>query len=169
MWFYGKWKVSSLTSGRCGGGAEHVADVGGESERILGDWGCSDWATHARASAAPVSDSPPFPLSCSSSVSFLLLPASSGAVAAPTLAPPSPVPFPDCSAAAFSSTVSNGLGAAPLGLCRSHRGAGAGAAGRCIQGPGWMMVSHGWLSRRLELEVAGQRHKMLTCNQPSTA
>lgn len=133
-----------------------------KTEGLLGSCGCSDGATRARASAAPAS--------CTSTaiVSSLLLPVSSGAAAAWILAPPSPAPLPDCLAAAlwgfaFSSTVSNGLGAPTLGLCRSRGGAGGGAAGRCIQGPGWMMVSHGWLSlgaAPLEPELRGQRHKI---------
>lgn len=153
-----------------------MADVEAETERLLGNCGCSDGATCAPASAAPVSCTSPV------TVSSVLLPGSSGAVTAWILAPPPPAPFPDWSAAAFwgfafSSALSNGLGPATLGLCRSRRGAGGGAAGRCIQGPGWMMVSHGWLNLRLaplELERRGQRHRILspsnlTSNHPSTA
>lgn len=150
-----------------------MADVGAETERLLGNSGCSDGATGSCGSDATAS---------AAVASSLLLPGSSAGSSAWILAPPPSAPFPDWFAAAvwgfaFSTTFSNGLGAATLGLCRSRRGAGGGAAGRCIQGPGWMMVFHGWLNLRPappELEVRRQRRKILspanlTSNHPSIA
>lgn len=133
-----------------------MADVEADTERLLGSCGCSAEAPRTSAASAPSTSA--------AIVSSLLLPGSCGAAVARIRAAPPAASFPDCLAAAFwgsasSSTLSNGLGAPALDRRRSRRGAGGGATGRCIQGPGWTMVSHGWLSLRLELELAQQRHK----------
>lgn len=129
-----------------------MAEVEADAEGLLGGCGCSSGAPPTRASAAPVSS--------------LLWPGSSGAAVARILAPPPAASLPDWLAAAFwgsasSSTLSNGLGAPALDRCRSRRGAGGGATGRCIQGPGWMMVSQGWLSLRLEPELPTKEKRFL--------
>lgn len=86
------------------------------------------------------------------------------ASAAPASDPPLPPPaLSDANRSAFWGVApvpafSNGLGAATLGLWRDRReGAGGGAAGSCVQGPGWMMFSHGWFSLTLETLALGLR------------
>lgn len=152
------------------GWGEHWADVSVGTERLLGkSWLCdSDEATAAAAATAasvtPAPDPSAFPVS--STWDEPIWPVSpTGSPEAPARLPP----FSESSAATEDSVWSaglglvssfasfaNGLGGGTLGLYH-ERGAGVGAfaGGRCLQGPGSMMVSHGWLDWYLGLPVVG--------------